>query len=98
MRWCTHATTSGSEIPYGDRRMKLIRHLGLVLAATLAMAAAHAQTPKAGGALNLIVQPEPPGINLGNAKLGPSSFVGSKIYEGLVSLSPKLEPIPRLAE
>lgn len=84
--------------------MQLIRHLGLALATTLAMAAAHvqaqtqAQVPKAGGTLNLIVQPEPPGINLGNAKLGPSSFVGSKIYEGLVSLSPKLEPIARLAE
>ena len=78
--------------------MKRIRRIALVLGCALAMAGAQAQAPKPGGTLNLIVQPEPPGINLGNAKLGPSSFVGSKIYEGLVSLSPKLEPIPRLAE
>ncbi len=78
--------------------MHSLRRFALAAAALLLAAAAHAQTPKAGGTLNLIVQPEPPGINLGNAKLGPSSFVGSKIYEGLISLSPKLEPIPRLAE
>lgn len=78
--------------------MKRIRKIAFVFGCALAMAGAQAQAPKPGGTLNLIVQPEPPGINLGNAKLGPSSFVGSKIYEGLISLSPKLEPIPRLAE
>ncbi|NYT64704.1 ABC transporter substrate-binding protein [Alcaligenaceae bacterium] len=54
--------------------------------------------PTSGGKLNLMVQPEPPTLNLGINKLGPTSFVGSKIYEGLISLSPTLEPIPRLAE
>ena len=78
--------------------MKRIQQLGIALCAALAMSGVSAQTPKQGGTLNLIVQPEPPGINLGHAKLGPSSFVGSKIYEGLITLSPKLEPIPRLAE
>lgn len=57
-----------------------------------------AQSPTPGGTLNLIVQPEPPTINLGASKLGPVSFVGSKIYEGLITLSSKLEPIPVLAE
>lgn len=78
--------------------MKFLKHLSVALLAALSLSAADAQVPKNGGTLNLIVQPEPPGINLGNAKLGPSSFVGSKIYEGLITLSPKLEPIPRLAE
>ncbi len=78
--------------------MKTIQKLGLALLAALALGGAHAQTPKTGGTLNLIVQPEPPSINLGSSKLGPVSFVGSKIYEGLISLSPKLEPIPKLAE
>src|SRR5690625_2456742 len=54
--------------------------------------------PKAGGTLNLMVQPEPPTLNLGINKLGPTSFVGSKIYEGLVTFTPDLEPKPRLAE
>lgn len=78
--------------------MKTLKTLGIALCAALALSGAHAQTPKAGGTLNLIVQPEPPNINLGNSKLGPSSYVGSKVYEGLITLSPKLEPIPRLAE
>jgi peptide/nickel transport system substrate-binding protein len=78
--------------------MKRIRHITLALSAALLAASAFAQAPRTGGSLNLIVQPEPASINLGNSKLGPSSFVGSKIYEGLISLSPKLEPTPRLAE
>ena len=78
--------------------MKSIQRFGLALCAAVALSTAHAQAPKQGGTLNLIVQPEPPGINLGNSKLGPSSFVGSKIYEGLISLSPKLEPVPKLAQ
>src|SRR5690606_28023188 len=36
--------------------------------------------------------------NLGANSLGPTSFVGGKIYEGLITLSPDLEPIPLLAE
>lgn len=64
----------------------------------LAGASAPGWAQKPGGTLNMIVQPEPPTINLGANKLGPSSFVGSKIYEGLITLSPKLEPIPMLAE
>lgn len=78
--------------------MTSLRRLALALGAALLASTALAQAPRAGGTLNLIVNPEPPGINLGNAKLGPSSFVGSKVYEGLISLSPKLEPIPRLAQ
>ena len=78
--------------------MQAFRQLALALGATLFASNAIAQAPRVGGTLNLIVNPEPPGINLGNSKLGPSSFVGSKIYEGLISLTPKLEPIPRLAQ
>ena len=77
--------------------MNRLQHLVFGLAAALSMVGAQAQAPKPGGTLNLIVQPEPASINLGNSKLGPSSYVGSKIYEGLITLSPKLEPIPRLA-
>ena len=78
--------------------MKIVQKIALTLGAALFASTVLAQAPRAGGSLNLIVNPEPPGINLGNSKLGPSSFVGSKIYEGLISLTPKLEPIPRLAQ
>lgn len=77
--------------------MKLIPALILTLAAILP-GQASAQTPKPGGSLNLLVQPEPPTLNVGMNKLGPTSFVGSKIYEGMISLDPDLKPIPRLAE
>lgn len=59
---------------------------------------AAANEPVKGGRLNLVVQPEPPLLNLGVNKLGPTSFVGGKIYEGLITLSPDLKPLPRLAE
>jgi len=78
--------------------MNIIRWLTFVASAFVVAQAAGQQAPSAGGVLNLIVNPEPPSINLGTSKLGPSSFVGSKLYEGLISLSPSLEPIPRLAQ
>lgn len=78
--------------------IRLTKQLAAALCLATAVGSAAAQPAKPGGTLNLIVQPEPPAINLGHAKLGPSSFVGSKIYEGLITLSPKLEPVPRLAE
>lgn len=77
---------------------RMLRLFGTWLAAAALGGFAHAQAPVNGGTLNLIVQPEPPTINLGVNKLGPVSFVGSKLYEGLITLSPKLEPIPMLAE
>ncbi|WP_231695304.1 ABC transporter substrate-binding protein [Ottowia caeni] len=82
----------------GAMARRVFRQLVFTAGAALLASAVFAQAPRSGGTLNLIVNPEPPGINLGNSKLGPSSFVGSKIYEGLISLSPKLEPIPRLAQ
>jgi len=75
------------------RRFVLLLCAGLLLTEQVL-----AQSPHAGGTLNLIVNPEPPSINLGASKLGPSSFVGSKLYEGLISLAPDLTPIPRLAQ
>jgi peptide/nickel transport system substrate-binding protein len=57
---------------------------------------AWAQSP--GGTLNLIVQPEPPTLNLGVNRLGPTSFVATKIYEGLLTYSADLKPLPKLAE
>ncbi|HWK63551.1 MAG TPA: ABC transporter substrate-binding protein [Rhizobiaceae bacterium] len=61
-----------------------------------AWSSASAQT--AGGTLNLIVQPEPPTVNVGVNRLGPTTYVGNKIYEGLLTYSADLKPVPRLAE
>lgn len=71
--------------------------LTLMLAATTGSALAQ-ETPERGGTLNMVVQPEPPTVMLGISKLGPVSFIGSKIYEGLISLAPDMSPLPGLAE
>ncbi|WP_274631045.1 ABC transporter substrate-binding protein [Arvimicrobium flavum] len=77
-----------------------MRKASLLLALMLAgvSGAALAQEPERGGTLNMVVQPEPPTVMLGLNKLGPVSFVGSKIYEGLINLAPDMKPLPGLAE
>jgi peptide/nickel transport system substrate-binding protein len=77
-----------------------VRHWLRTAVAALSLLAAPLaaqEAPRNGGTLNLIVQPEPPTLMLGLNKLGPVSFVGAKIYEGLITLGPKLEPLPALA-
>ena len=43
------------------------RRIAIALGAALLTSLAAAQAPRNGGTLNLIVNPEPPGINLGSA-------------------------------
>src|SRR6476659_9724052 len=71
--------------------------LGVLLACGLA-APALAQEPKAGGAINAVIQPEPPGLMLALVQNGPTQMVSGNIFEGLLRYSPKLEPLPGLAE
>ncbi len=65
---------------------------------TALSSAAFAQEPKAGGVVNAVIQPEPPGLMLGMVQNGPTQMVSGNIYEGLLRYSPKLEPLPGLAE
>lgn len=74
-----------------------LRSLALSLALSLS-AWNGASAQEAGGTLNLIVQPEPPTVNVGVNRLGPTTYVGNKIYEGLLTYSADLKPVPRLAE
>jgi len=53
---------------------------------------------KKGGDLNVIVQPEPPGLMLGIVQNGPAQMVAGNIYEGLLRYDEKLNPSPLLAE
>src|SRR3954464_2096315 len=71
--------------------------LGVLLACGLAVPAL-AQEPKAGGAINDAIQPEPPGLMLAMVQNGPVQMVSGNIFEGLLRYSPKLEPQPELAE
>ena len=60
--------------------------------------AAFAEEPKMGGVINAVIQPEPPGLNLAMVQNGPTQMVAGNIFEGLLRYSPKLEPLPGLAE
>jgi peptide/nickel transport system substrate-binding protein len=51
-----------------------------------------------GGRLNMIVQPEPPGLMIGIVSNGPSGLVGGSIYESLVRYDAQLNPMPSLAK
>jgi len=47
--------------------------------------------------INVIVQPEPPGLMLGILQNGPTQLISSNIYEGLLRYDDKLAPHPLLA-
>src|SRR6059058_432249 len=70
--------------------------LGLLVGCGLS--AVHAQEPKTGGAINVVIQPEPPGLMMAMVQNGPVQMVSGNIFEGLLRYSPKLEPQPELAE
>ena len=53
-----------------------------------------AQTGKKGGTLNSILSPEPPVLVLGVNNQGPTIIAASKIFQGLLRFSPKLDPLP----
>ncbi len=57
-----------------------------------------AQTPKRGGTLRAIVNPEPPGLIMGLNQLLPTLQVAGKIYQSLLRYSFELKPMPCLAK
>lgn len=57
-----------------------------------------AQEPQAGGTLNMVIQPEPPGLMIGLIQNGPTQMVAGQIYESLLRYDEDLEPMPGLAE
>jgi len=71
--------------------------LGLVMACCASLAAL-AEEPKSGGVINVVIQPEPPGLMLAMIQNGPTQMVSGNIFEGLLRYSPTLEPLPGLAE
>ena len=57
-----------------------------------------AQAAWKGGTLNTVLTPEPPVLVLGVNNQGPTIIAASKIFQGLLLFSPKLEPRPCLAK
>src|SRR5260221_10400315 len=70
----------------------------LALAASGVIGRADAETPRRGGTLNSIVQPEPPLIVPGVNNQGPTWIVSPKIFQGLLRYAPDLTPLPNLAK
>jgi peptide/nickel transport system substrate-binding protein len=89
--------------PPADATSPGLTRRGLLAAsAPLLMSVADARAqgiaPKRGGTLTSLLTPEPPILVLGVNGQGPTLIVGSKIYQGLITYSPTLEPIGVLAK
>lgn len=69
-----------------------------LVAALVTSTATIASAVDDGGRLNMIVQPEPPGLMLGIVQNGPASLVAGQIYESLLKYDDKLQPQPSLAK
>lgn len=68
----------------------------LALVAAMAIAAP-ALAQQSGGTLNLVIQPEPPGLMLGLLQNAPTQLVAGDIYESLLRYDTDLQPMPSLA-
>jgi peptide/nickel transport system substrate-binding protein len=78
------------------RRFALV--MGLVLLAAAPVGSAAQETPKAGGTLRVALSAEPITLNPGISNSQFDTFVTSKIFEGLVYVDERLQPLPGLAE
>jgi len=61
-------------------------------------AMAQGVAPRRGGTLQTILSPEPPVLQIGVNNQGPTLVLAPKIFQGLLTFSPTLEPIPVLAK
>lgn len=75
--------------------MNYLKATTFLIAAALAAPLAAQQE---GGRLDIVVQPEPPGLMLGLVQNGPTQLVAGDIYEGLLRYDTDLQPMPGLAE
>lgn len=84
-----------------QRREFLTRAAALPLAASLAAAPFSAfgqATPKRGGVLNVVLQPEPPMLMLPINQGTTTQVAGGKIFQGLLTFDFALKPMPSLAK
>jgi peptide/nickel transport system substrate-binding protein len=58
----------------------LVGTFGTVALIALATGGAVSAAPKSGGTINVVIQPEPPGLVLGITQNGPTAMVASNIY------------------
>lgn len=75
-----------------------MKHLMATTLLVAASMAAPVMAQESGGRLDIVVQPEPPGLMLGLVQNGPVQLVAGDIYESLLRYNTDLEPQPSLAK
>lgn len=80
------------------RRTLMTGAMAAPLLMTEAEALAQGIQPRRGGTLTTMLTPEPPIVQIGVNNQGPTIVIGSKMFEGLLTFSPTLEPRPGLAK
>lgn len=80
------------------KRRELLKAASTGLGLTIAGVPMHllAQGRQA-GTLNVLVQPEPPGLMLGIVQNGPTQLIAGNIYESLLRYDENVDPLPSLA-
>ncbi|MEX2519598.1 MAG: ABC transporter substrate-binding protein [Paracoccaceae bacterium] len=76
-------------------RKLFVKSVAVILALAAPLAA---QEPQSGGTLNVVIQPEPPGLMIGLIQNGPTQMVAGEIYESLLRYDENLTPLPGLAK
>lgn len=77
---------------------RLPHWLCAAVALALVVAGGESLAQKRGGAMNIILQPEPPVLVLAINQQGPTQTVAGKIYQGLLTYDFDLKPMPGLAK
>uniref|UniRef100_UPI0031E242B4 ABC transporter substrate-binding protein n=1 Tax=Paracidovorax wautersii TaxID=1177982 RepID=UPI0031E242B4 len=79
------------------KRRHLIQAVPAALGMTIAGVPLHSLAQARKGVVNVLVQPEPPGLMMGIVQNGPTQLIAGNIYEGLLRYDEKLQPQPQLA-
>src|SRR5262249_44696146 len=83
----------------GSMAMRRRDFIAGTAALPLASRLAHAQTPtpRRGGTMTIVLQPEPPMLMLGINQAAPAPVPAGKIYQSLLTYDFNLNPLPSLA-
>lgn len=79
------------------KRRHLIQAVPAAFGLSIAGVPLHSLAQAKKGVVNVLVQPEPPGLMMGIVQNGPTQLISGNIYEGLLRYNEKLEPQPQLA-
>ncbi|MFT4103107.1 MAG: ABC transporter substrate-binding protein [Burkholderiaceae bacterium] len=79
------------------KRRQLIQASSAALGLSIAGVPLRSLAQARKGVVNVLVQPEPPGLMMGIVQNGPTQLIAGNIYEGLLRYDEKLDPHPQLA-